>query len=69
MSYTDYNKAIRKKCMDCSGFSSKEVGQCPILGCSLWPYRFGKDPKSAIKAELYTEEELKNSKTAQKERK
>jgi len=37
-------KAIRAKCLDCSGGSSKEVRLCPAEGCPLWPYRFGKRP-------------------------
>jgi len=38
-------KAIRKRCLDCSGFSSKEVADCQEKECSLWEYRFGKRPK------------------------
>jgi hypothetical protein len=38
-------KSIRKKCLDCSGDSRKEVKECPILDCPLYPYRFGKNPK------------------------
>jgi hypothetical protein len=40
-------KAIRRKCVDCSGGSSKAVRWCPITDCPLWPYRFGCRPKSA----------------------
>jgi len=35
-------KAIRKKCVDCSGDSTKEVRLCPIHDCFLYPYRMGK---------------------------
>jgi len=38
-------KAIRKKCMECSNHSTKEVRLCPIKDCPLWPYRLGKNPK------------------------
>jgi len=45
-------KAIRRKCLDCSGGSYKEVKECPcfedngsIEKCFLWPYRLGKKPK------------------------
>ena len=31
--------AIRKKCMDCCGNSTKEVRRCNIKDCPLWPYR------------------------------
>ena len=40
-------KAIRKKCLDCSGGSFKEVELCPIDDCFLYTYRFGKRPKVA----------------------
>ena len=37
-------KAIRRKCLDCCCGSSKEVGLCTVVTCSLYPYRFGKNP-------------------------
>jgi hypothetical protein len=37
-------KAIRAKCLDCSGFQPSEVRNCGIPECSLFPYRFGKNP-------------------------
>ena len=37
-------RAIRAKCLECSGDSSKEVRFCPIKKCALYPYRFGKRP-------------------------
>jgi hypothetical protein len=37
-------KAIRAKCLDCCGGSQSEVARCHITACSLWPFRFGKDP-------------------------
>lgn len=40
-------KAIRAKCLDCCCGSSKEVARCPTLDCSLYPYRFGKNPNRA----------------------
>lgn len=39
-------KAIRAKCLDCSGDSSNEVKLCPIPECWLFPFRFGKNPYS-----------------------
>jgi hypothetical protein len=44
-------KAIRAKCLDCSGGQQKEVRECPIPDCSLWPYRMGKRPKTVEKGE------------------
>lgn len=37
-------RAIRAKCLDCSGGSSTEVKVCPIKDCPLHPYRLGKSP-------------------------
>ncbi|MFA6599827.1 MAG: hypothetical protein WC352_02450 [Candidatus Omnitrophota bacterium] len=37
-------KAIRKKCLECSCFSPKEVRLCPITDCALYEYRFGHNP-------------------------
>ncbi|MCT4552934.1 MAG: hypothetical protein N4A44_04665 [Alphaproteobacteria bacterium] len=37
-------KAIRVKCLDCCFNSSKEVQLCPVKGCSLHEFRFGKNP-------------------------
>jgi len=38
-------KSIRKKCLECSAGSTKEVRMCLIKNCPLYPYRFGKNPK------------------------
>jgi hypothetical protein len=32
-------KAIRRKCLDCSGNSPTEVELCVIPDCALYPYR------------------------------
>ena len=37
-------KAIRAKCLDCCCGNPNEVRLCPISTCSLYPYRFGKNP-------------------------
>lgn len=37
-------KAIRLKCLDCSGGSSAEVAQCLLTHCALYPFRFGRNP-------------------------
>lgn len=37
-------KAIRAKCLDCCCGSAHEVRLCPCEDCSLYPYRFGKNP-------------------------
>lgn len=37
-------KAIREKCLDCCCGSSHEVRLCTCTDCSLYPFRFGKNP-------------------------
>lgn len=39
-------KSIRAKCIDCSRGQLKEVKECPIKNCPLWPYRMGRRPKA-----------------------
>lgn len=48
-------KAIRAKCLDCNCGSSKEVELCPCVDCSLYPFRFGKNPYTQKRE--YTEEQ------------
>lgn len=38
-------KAIRAKCLDCSGGSRWEVRLCELEDCPLWSYRMGHRPK------------------------
>jgi len=35
-------KAIRAKCVNCSGHQPKEIRLCTVLDCELWPYRMGR---------------------------
>lgn len=35
-------RAIRRKCLDCSGMSSKEVSLCALDECPLHPFRMGR---------------------------
>ena len=37
-------RAIRSKCLDCSGGSSNEVRECVIPECPLFAYRLGRNP-------------------------
>ncbi len=37
-------KAMRAKCLDCCGGIAKEVRECSIIKCPIWPYRMGKRP-------------------------
>lgn len=40
-------KAIRRRCLDCSGASPSEVAACKHVACGLHPYRLGKNPSRA----------------------
>lgn len=37
-------KAIRLKCLDCSGNQPLEVRLCCAVDCALWPFRAGRHP-------------------------
>ena len=37
-------KAIRAKCVDCSGGMYSEVRKCVQHSCPLWPMRMGRNP-------------------------
>ena len=39
-------KAIRAKCIECSGGSSNEVKACELTDCPLYALRFGKRPNN-----------------------
>ena len=49
-------KAIRQKCIDCSGGSISEVRKCPCVACPLFPFRMGKNsrqnPRKATEQQL-----------------
>lgn len=48
-------KAIRYKCLDCCSGSHVEVSECNNKDCSLWEFRFGKNPsKEAVEACKYS---------------
>lgn len=37
-------KAIKARCLDCSGNNTQEVKNCKFTTCDLYPYRLGKSP-------------------------
>ncbi len=42
-------KAIRERCLNCSGWSAGEVTECKFSDCQLYPFRTGRgkqDPKA-----------------------
>lgn len=42
-------KAIRAKCLDCSGGNTAEVRRCQVVDCPLWQYRMGVRPETLAK--------------------
>jgi len=40
---TIMSKAVKAKCLDCSGGNHSEVTKCTVL-CPLWPFRKGRNP-------------------------
>jgi len=48
-------KAIRAKCLDCSGGSHAEVADCLVKSCALYPFRMGKNPWRAQASEAQRE--------------
>lgn len=64
-------KAIRLKCLDCSGGSSVEVDKCPAKQCPIWSFRYGRNPfrtKRELSEEQRTEmvERLKKARENRK---
>jgi hypothetical protein len=37
-------RAIKKHCLECSGYEKKQVRECAIKDCVLYEYRQGKNP-------------------------
>ena len=44
-------KAIRAKCLECSGGNNAEVRNCVIPSCQLYPYRMGHNPYIKLSGE------------------
>ena len=42
-------KAIREKCLNCSNYDSKEVTNCQLKDCYLYPYRIDTGKQNAAK--------------------
>lgn len=41
---SNYRTAIRAKCVECSNGSLKEVADCLVKACALYPFRMGENP-------------------------
>ena len=40
--------AIRKNCLECSGFSHGDAKYCCVVECTFWHYRFGLRPTTIM---------------------
>ena len=40
-------KAVRERCLNCTGWSHKEVTNCILKDCQLYPFRSGKGKQDA----------------------
>jgi hypothetical protein len=40
-------KAIRERCLNCSGWIPKDVSNCSFKGCHLYPFRSGRGRQNA----------------------
>jgi hypothetical protein len=47
MTLPTITRAIRRRCLDCVGGSSKQVAKCPATECTLWPHRFSVNPANS----------------------
>lgn len=43
------SKAIRMKCIDCSGGNMAEVRKCAVTTCPLWRFRMGHEENDELK--------------------
>jgi hypothetical protein len=53
-------KAIRRKCLECSGGSHAEVTDCLVRQCPLFPFRLGKNPWRAPVSEAQRQASRRN---------
>lgn len=64
-------KAIKSKCVDCCGGSTREVKECTVESCPLFFYRLGKNPnrtprKMTEEQKFAAGERLKKARDARK---
>jgi hypothetical protein len=53
-------KAIRMKCLDCSGGQQAEVRKCPATNCPLWRYRMGREENDELKPKRQKSDEIED---------
>jgi len=48
-------RAVRAKCLDCSGGSHAEAANCVVTTCQLYPFRLGANPWRAERSDAQQE--------------
>jgi hypothetical protein len=56
-------RAVRAKCLDCSGGSPAEVTDCRVPTCPLYPFRLGRNPWRAEPSEAQRQARRRNAAT------
>ena len=54
-------EAIRKRCLDCSGFSAKEVSECSHDWCELYSFRLPRKKQNSKEREKAIRKYCKNT--------
>jgi hypothetical protein len=54
-------RAIRAKCLDCSGGSHAEIADCLVKTCALYPFRMGRNPWRVEASEAQREASRRNA--------
>ena len=57
-------EVLRQKCLDCSNHQMKEIRNCAVVTCPLWPYRMNYNP---FHKKDFSEEQMEKRKSALKE--
>jgi|HubBroStandDraft_3_1064219.scaffolds.fasta_scaffold46684_2 hypothetical protein len=52
-------RAVRRKCLDCSGGCAAEADDCLVRTCALFPFRMGKNPWKSAPSEAQRAASLK----------
>ena len=57
-------RAIRRRRLDCSAYKVIEIRECKFANCSLWPFRFGKNPNRALSGDALEIARIRGAKLA-----
>src|SRR5262249_49447468 len=57
-------RAIKRRCLDCSGHSKADVRNCKFTDCDLWPFRRGKTPNRVLSGKALEPARIKGARLA-----